>query len=87
MTPEDCTEVFARLSEYLDGDLANASCEEIERHIAGCAPCVQFVQSLRKSIQLTRGFDAGIEPGPLPDDVKENLRKAFEAAARRTGNP
>ena len=37
---DDCKEIFARLSEYLDAELPPDACADIEAHIAGCAPCV-----------------------------------------------
>jgi len=79
VSKDDCFGVFARLSEYLDGELPDMSCEDIERHIADCAPCVQFVESLRKSIDLTRGFSAEEQPAPMPEDVKQKLRSLFDA--------
>ncbi len=83
MNKQDCTGVFARLSEYLDRELPETSCEEIERHMAGCAPCIEFLESLKKSIELTRRFQAEERPSPLPDDVKEKLRSLFETARSR----
>ena len=79
MAKDDCAGVFARLSDYLDRDLSDMSCEEIERHISDCAPCVQFLGSLRKSIELTRGFVSEEDPSPMPDDVKQKLRSLYDA--------
>ena len=84
MNKRDCTDVFARLSEYLDRELPSASCEEIERHIAACGPCVQFVESLKKSIHLTHGLTPDPLP-PIPEELKQKLRLAFEAATARRG--
>ena len=83
MSMQDCTDVFARLSEYLDRELPGATCEEIEKHIAACAPCVQFVESLKKSIHLTRGLTPEGPLPPMPEESKQKLRHAFEAAAGR----
>ena len=33
---QKCKRIFANLSEYLDGNLDGALCEELERHMAGC---------------------------------------------------
>jgi anti-sigma factor (TIGR02949 family) len=83
MNKQDCTDVFARLSEYLDRELPGASCEEMEKHIAACAPCVQFVESLKKSIHLTRGLTPEDALSPMPEELKQKFRRAFEAAAKR----
>ena len=76
----DCKELFAALSEYLDADLPPADCAAIEAHIAGCAPCVEFVDSLKKSIALCRGAEATQTPQPLSDDVRAQLLAAYRRA-------
>ena len=77
MSTSRCDEVFARLSEYLDREMTVGSCEELEKHIAGCAPCVQFLDSLKKSIELTHGLEETAPP-PLSEDSKRELRAAFD---------
>jgi anti-sigma factor (TIGR02949 family) len=37
----DCLEVLDRLYGYIDGELTDARAEEVRRHLANCAPCVQ----------------------------------------------
>ena len=49
---ERCKEIFALLSEYLDMELTPDSCLELESHLEGCPPCIDFLESLRKSINL-----------------------------------
>ena len=48
MDPQDpkCQEVFALLSDYLNLELPPDACQSIEEHLAGCAPCIEFVESL-----------------------------------------
>lgn len=81
----ECKEIFARLSEYLDLDLPEGQCEEIRRHIAGCGPCVAFVESLEKSVNLCRGFAASEEPSPLQEEAREQLRAAYEEMLQSRG--
>jgi RNA polymerase sigma-70 factor, ECF subfamily len=49
-----CREMFAELSDYLDDELDDALCEELEKHIDGCLPCQAFLASLEKSIEQCR---------------------------------
>ena len=37
----DCLEVLDRLQEFLDGELTAERAEEVRRHLAHCAPCLQ----------------------------------------------
>jgi RNA polymerase sigma-70 factor, ECF subfamily len=49
--PQRCRKMFAGLSDYLDGELDDFTCEEIESHLNGCEPCKQFLRSLELTIQ------------------------------------
>jgi RNA polymerase sigma-70 factor (ECF subfamily) len=57
-----CKEMFAELSNYLDDELDDSLCEELEKHMDGCEPCKAFLSSLEKSIRLCR-----IAPKESPD--------------------
>ncbi|MEQ1947595.1 MAG: zf-HC2 domain-containing protein [Bryobacteraceae bacterium] len=78
MPKSDCKNVFAMLSEHLDGELPAATCDELEKHIQDCAPCVEFVESLKKSIALGRKYQPGSEPPQLAPDVKRSLQEAYQ---------
>lgn len=75
---ENCRGVFALLSEYLDAELPAESCEEIEAHLAGCPPCIEFLESLKRTIALCRGCEPGEPAGPLSPSAREELRKAYQ---------
>lgn len=76
--PSKCKEVFALLSEYLDLELPPEACAEIEAHIAGCSPCVEFAESLRKTVDLCRRYEPEAMPEPLTAAAREELRVAWE---------
>jgi RNA polymerase sigma-70 factor, ECF subfamily len=57
-----CKEMFAELSNYLDDELDESLCEELEKHMDGCEPCKAFLSSLERSIQQCR-----IVPNDSPD--------------------
>jgi RNA polymerase sigma-70 factor (ECF subfamily) len=46
-----CKKMFAGLSDYLDGQLDDFSCAEIETHLDGCQPCKKFLRSLETAIK------------------------------------
>jgi hypothetical protein len=74
---EKCREVFALLSRYIDLDLPGDACREIEQHIAGCAPCVEFTESLRKTVELCRGYQPQDLPRSLGEQAKTRLMDAY----------
>ena len=75
---EKCQEVFALLSEYLNLELPPDACREIEQHLAGCAPCVEFAESLRKTVALCRRYQPTELPGPLGETARSELLEAYQ---------
>ncbi len=63
--PASCKAMFAELSNYLDEELDDSMCEELERHIKGCEPCKAFVASLEATIEQVRQI-----PAQSPDPAK-----------------
>ncbi len=55
--PAPCGEIFANLSEYLDGKLEPESCERMRRHIEACPACVAFIDDLKRAIDRCRSLD------------------------------
>lgn len=74
-SPENCKEVFALLSDYLDLELPPENCDEIKRHLANCPPCVEFVESLRKTVGLCHGYEPGVTPAHLNAEFAPNSRR------------
>jgi len=79
----ECLELFARLSDYVDGELPPADCQEIERHISGCPKCVEFLRSLRGSMKAAEKFETTAEPRPIPPELQTRLEQAWRAALDR----
>jgi len=87
MNESDCGRVFALLSEYLDRELAPATCEELEAHLGGCPECIQFVQSLKRSVQLCRQFGECQTAPPIVPEAMACFRRAYqEMLARRSSS-
>jgi len=83
MHDSECGRVFALLQEYLDRELPPASCEELEAHLQGCPECIQFIDSLKRSVKLCHQF-ANSEPVPQVDEqVIMRLRSVYQAALAR----
>ncbi len=84
MEPElSCQQIFALLSEYLDAELPPDLCEKLSGHIEGCAPCVDFVSSLRKSVELCRHYSRDTLPAPIASETREALRRAYEGLSEK----
>jgi len=68
----NCEQLLGSLSEYIDGELPQKLCEEIEKHLAGCDDCRVVLNTTKRTIDLVH---APIEMPDLPDDVRERLFK------------
>jgi len=84
-----CKEVFALLSDYLNLELPPEACQEIEAHIAGCSPCIEFAESLRKTVDICRQYQSTELPAPIGQEAKAQLLDAYKKmlAARTSSRP
>lgn len=84
MDNSDCDRIFALLSEYLDQELAPATCEELEVHLSGCPECVEFLRSLKRSMHLCHQLGNSTPTTPsLNQKSMAELRSAYEAMLAR----
>lgn len=70
-----CREMFARLSEYLDGELDAEACSGIDEHMEECPPCVAFLESLRRTVGLSRELPDQEIPEEMVREVVEAYKK------------
>lgn len=80
-----CKEIFAVLSDYLNLELPLDACQTIERHLAGCPPCIEFVESLRKTLKLCRNYRPAELPEPIASRARDQLIKAYQAMLAARG--
>jgi RNA polymerase sigma-70 factor (ECF subfamily) len=60
--PAECRDLFANLSEYLDGRVEPISCDQMRMHIEACPSCVAFLASLRGAIDRCRSLEMPCDP-------------------------
>jgi predicted anti-sigma-YlaC factor YlaD len=65
-----CKQLIGNLSDFMDGDLTEELCVEIEEHLKNCENCRIVVNTLRKTIEL---YKQPSGPFDLPDHVRERL--------------
>ena len=69
-THENCHHLLGSLSDYVDGDLKDEICQEIERHAADCEKCRIVINTLERTVSLYR--ETADDP-VVPSDVRERL--------------
>ncbi|MFO0837392.1 MAG: zf-HC2 domain-containing protein [Phycisphaerae bacterium] len=76
-----CRELTDFLHDYVSGDLAQAQHAEFERHLAVCPPCVRYLSSYRKTIEV--GRDCLKAPETSLPPMPEELVRAILAARKK----
>ena len=73
-----CKAMFAELSSYLDEQLDDSLCEELEQHLNGCEPCKAFLSSLASTIAQCRRLPAECPTGKEAVRLRGQLLKNYE---------
>jgi len=68
-----CQDILDKISEYLDKELDPSICADIESHIQDCEPCIAFVNTMRKTVELFN--ESGREEAKIPEEASEKLMK------------
>ncbi len=72
-----CAEVFERLDDYVDRELAPADLREVESHLARCAACADEFAVERDLLMAVRAKLASIRvPADLRARIEARLRQA-----------
>jgi anti-sigma factor RsiW len=69
-----CKHAIQHLLEYLDGEISPDEQRELDAHLAGCEPCVEFVRSYRATPDLCRHHLVQRMPDEVADRLKAFLR-------------
>ena len=64
--PAECRDLFANISEYLDGRVEPLTCDQMREHIEACPSCVAFLRDLRAVIDRCRSLEIPCDPAVAP---------------------
>jgi RNA polymerase sigma-70 factor (ECF subfamily) len=82
LRPLRCKKLFAELSNYLDQQLDDSMCDEIESHMDGCSPCQVFLASLERTVEQCRRH----QPARLNPARAAQIRASLAAEYRRAAD-
>lgn len=69
--PVTCREAIAILADYLEAALTPETLEALERHLHDCPPCVAYVNTYRR----TRDLTAAAQRMAMPPEMRERVRR------------
>lgn len=75
-----CRDVIDLLAEYLEQGLSEDVIAELERHLARCPACVAYLNTYRRTRELT----GEVTRVAMPEDMKARLREFLLAQIRRS---
>lgn len=78
--PGHCKKMFSRLLDYLDGQLDDFSCEEMETHLNGCEPCMKMLRGFETTISRCRNTSVDCPDPAKAADLRHQLLTAYSRA-------
>jgi len=83
--PPRCKAMFAELSNYLDEQIDDSLCNELEKHLDGCGPCQAFLASLQSTIEDCRRLPVAVPDRVKAAKLRRDVMSRYERAmAKRT---
>lgn len=82
--PTRCKAMFAELSNYLDEQLDDSLCEELEKHMDGCEPCQAFIASLERAVEQCRKSPMEIPDRRKTAQLRKQLLLDYDRALKKT---
>ena len=74
--PHDEHAEFRNLSsEYIDGELPEATAQKVTDHLKWCPPCQSFFETLKATVGLLGSLKAREAPESFKKDLYEKLRR------------
>jgi RNA polymerase sigma-70 factor, ECF subfamily len=81
--PVRCKAMFAELSNYLDEQLDDSLCDELEKHLNGCGPCKAFLASLEASIRECRRMPSHVPDRAKAVKLRQEVMGRYQRALRK----
>lgn len=81
--PTTCRDVISLIADYLSGELDRRTKTEFEAHVSDCGDCQAFLNTYRKTLEVTRSLAYETLPVDLQDRALAFLRNKLKTASRR----
>lgn len=67
----DCPDILAMYSRQLEGELSNALCSKLEKHVATCRHCTAACKTLKQNLALCSRLPS------VPKEVQREVRRSI----------
>jgi RNA polymerase sigma-70 factor (ECF subfamily) len=79
LRPARCRKMFADLSDFLDGLVADARRREMDKHLSDCQPCIAFLDSLKSAVKECRTYKPVCDT-TRAEELRQELVQRYRAA-------
>jgi len=78
-----CKELIEFLSDYLAGEVAPQQRQAFERHLAVCPSCAAYLETFKRTIQLSKSSFEQDESGvrQVPEELVQAILRARSTSA------
>ncbi len=70
---KECVAMFKKLSEYIDNELDQVTCDDIKKHAENCMPCKTCLETLRQTVTLCKN----VKDQPVSNAFSVRLKDAL----------
>ena len=70
-----CSKYIQNIADYIDGEIDQTLCAELEKHLEGCENCRIMVDTLKQTVVLCREG----KKESLPPEIESRLNDAIRA--------
>jgi hypothetical protein len=77
-----CKQVTGLVSDYLNDKLAPAVKRDFQQHLRLCPDCVNFLNTYKKTVSVTRS----IRPEEIPPRIRDTIVDFLRARVRKSGS-
>jgi anti-sigma factor RsiW len=71
-----CSDTERLLFEFVQGELDPETQRKFEIHISDCPPCLEYIETYRRTIALTR--EHGLPPVEMPHELQDKLHEFIQ---------
>ncbi len=82
-----CRELHDFLAAYLERELPPEQLAEFERHMRLCPPCVRYLATYRKTIEMCRAAQEPPEHEPIPEELVRAILAARSKSSQAAPSP
>jgi anti-sigma factor RsiW len=73
-----CSKYIQNIADYIDGEIDQTLCAELEKHLEGCQNCRIMVDTLKQTVVLCREGKRESLPPEIESRLNDAIRKRWE---------